>query len=156
MSPNFVSSVHNFGRSDTMTLLREKMLIYTWCIRGFMSNLIKKSWKDSNSQAAIVCAECVNLLEKFKSSKRYIEEFFSELSCTMGSNQFRRTIRIYLFKGWCFEKVGYAGWAAAADVSRVKSVTLPLQDTSPSLYCLRNVSWKHSSAQKDNLKNAPL
>ena len=80
--------------------------------------------KTFNSQAAMVCAECVNLLEKFKSSKRYTEEFFSKLSCTMGSNQFWRTIRICLFKGWCLEKVGYAGWAAAADVSRLKSVTL--------------------------------
>ena len=118
MSPNFVGSVHNFGWSDAMPLFSEKMLIHTWCIRGFMSNLIKKSWNDSNSQAAIVCAECVNLLEKFKSSKRYTEEFFSKLSSTMVSNQFWRTIRICLFKGWCLEKVGYAGWATAADVGK--------------------------------------
>ena len=41
----FVGSVHNFGRSDGD--ISEKMLISTRCIRGFMSNLVKKSWKDS-------------------------------------------------------------------------------------------------------------
>jgi hypothetical protein len=33
--------------SLTMTWFSEKMLISTWCINGFMSNLIKKSWTDS-------------------------------------------------------------------------------------------------------------
>ena len=33
--------------SLTMTLFSEKMLIFTRCIHGFMSNLIKKSWTDS-------------------------------------------------------------------------------------------------------------
>ena len=101
----------------------EKVMITYSYKRGFMSNSHKKSWMVSNSQAAIVCAECVNLLEKFKSSKRYTEEFFSKLSCTMGSNQFWRTIRICLFKGWCVAKVGYASWvvAAAADIGRVVS-----------------------------------
>ena len=33
--------------SLTVTLVSEKMLIYTRCILGFMSNSIKKSWKDS-------------------------------------------------------------------------------------------------------------
>ena len=32
----------------TMTRFCEKMLITTRCIHGFMSNLIKKSWTDSN------------------------------------------------------------------------------------------------------------
>ena len=98
------------------TWYSEKVMISYSYMRGFMPNFYKKSWMVSNSQAAIVCAECVNLLEKFKSRKRYTEEFFSKLSCTMGSNQFWRTIRICLFKGWCLAKVGFAGWAAAADV----------------------------------------
>ena len=34
----------------TVTLFREKMLVFTRCICGFMSNLIKKSWKDSTAQ----------------------------------------------------------------------------------------------------------
>ena len=37
--------------SLTVTLFSGKMLIYTRCILGFMSNLIKKSWKDSISYA---------------------------------------------------------------------------------------------------------
>ena len=113
--------VHKWYLCTGFTWYSEKMMIYYSWIRGFMPNSHKKSWMVSNSQAAIVCAECVNLLEKFKSRKRYTEEFFSKLSCTMGSNQLWRTIRICLFKGWCLEKVGYAIWAAATDVGRVVS-----------------------------------
>ena len=39
--------------SLTVTLFSEKMLIYARCIRGFMSNSIIKSWKDSNIQWTI-------------------------------------------------------------------------------------------------------
>ena len=44
LCPFFVGSAHNFG----LTRFCEKMLISTRCIHGFMSNLIKKSWMDSN------------------------------------------------------------------------------------------------------------
>ena len=45
----FVGSVLNFGRSDS-DIICWKMLIFTRCIHGFMSNLIKKSLKDSKQQ----------------------------------------------------------------------------------------------------------
>ena len=48
----FVGSVHNFGSSDS-----EKMLISTRWLNGFMSNLIKKAWKDSNSHGVVTCSE---------------------------------------------------------------------------------------------------
>ena len=49
LCPFFVGSVHNFGKSDNaMTRFSEKMLIFTRCIHGFMSNLLKKSWTDSD------------------------------------------------------------------------------------------------------------
>ena len=83
----------------------------------------------SNSQAAIVCAECVNLLEKFKSRKRYTEEFFSKLSCTMGSNQFSRTIRICLFKGWHLAKVRYAGWTNVYHVGWSNMIDIGLDNS---------------------------
>ena len=47
MCPIFVGSVHNFGRSDVD--------ISTKCMRGFMSNLIKKCWKDSTVHAISSC-----------------------------------------------------------------------------------------------------
>ena len=39
--------------SPTMTLFSEKVLISNRCISGVMSNLIKKSWTDSNVQAML-------------------------------------------------------------------------------------------------------
>ena len=39
--------------SLTMTRFSEKILISTRCIHGVMSNLIKKSWKDSNQDATL-------------------------------------------------------------------------------------------------------
>ena len=35
--------------SLTMTRFSGKMLLSTWCVHGFMSNLIKTSWMDSNA-----------------------------------------------------------------------------------------------------------
>ena len=46
--PNFLSALFIILVSLTMTRFREKMLISTKCMHGFMSNLIKKSWTDSN------------------------------------------------------------------------------------------------------------
>ena len=40
------------------------MLIYTRCIYGFMSNLIKESWTDSNSEANIGEA-CKTTVKKY-------------------------------------------------------------------------------------------
>ena len=51
--------------SLTMTWLSEKILISTRCIHGFMSNLIKKSWTDSNYR--FLCLDCN------KVSKGYVE-----------------------------------------------------------------------------------
>ena len=51
--------------SLTMTRFSEKMLISTRCIHGFMSNLIKKSWTDSNYR--FLCLDCN------KVSKGYVE-----------------------------------------------------------------------------------
>ena len=42
MCPIFVGSVHNFGKSED-DIYSEKMLIFNRCIKGLMSNLIKKS-----------------------------------------------------------------------------------------------------------------
>ena len=43
--------------SLTMTWFSEKMLISTRCIHGFMSNLIKKSWTDSNRAVSPLYSE---------------------------------------------------------------------------------------------------
>ena len=51
--------------SLTMAWFNEKMLISTKCIHGFMSNLIKKFWTDSNSR--FLCLDCN------KVSKGYVE-----------------------------------------------------------------------------------
>ena len=52
--------------SLTMTWFSEKMLISTRCIHGFMSNLIKKSWTDSNPQCRIfqslLCNGCRRMI----------------------------------------------------------------------------------------------
>ena len=37
-----------------VTLFSEKILIFTRCKHGFMSNLIKKSWTDSNENVFLV------------------------------------------------------------------------------------------------------
>ena len=47
MCPIFVGSVHNFGKSDDENI-SEKVFISNRCISVLMSNLIKKSWMDSN------------------------------------------------------------------------------------------------------------
>ena len=47
----FLSALFIILVSLTMTTFSEKMLISTRCIHGFMSNLIKKSWTDSNANA---------------------------------------------------------------------------------------------------------
>ena len=50
----FKEVVHNFGKSDEES---GKMLIFTRCIHGFMSNLIKKSWTDSIWDAILMMME---------------------------------------------------------------------------------------------------
>ena len=42
--------------SLTVTLFSEKLLIFTWRIRGFMSNLSKKSWKVPKIHLSEYCA----------------------------------------------------------------------------------------------------
>ena len=61
----FEEVVHNFGL--TVTLFSEKMLIFTGCIHGFMSNMIKKSWTVS-----IEYFEEKNLRESILGNSRYI------------------------------------------------------------------------------------
>ena len=61
----FEEVVHNFGL--TVTLLSEKMLIFTGYIHGFISNMIKKSWTVS-----IEYFEEKNLRESILGNSRYI------------------------------------------------------------------------------------
>ena len=45
----FLSALFIILEGLTMTWFGEKMLIFTRCIHGFMSKLIKKSWTDSSA-----------------------------------------------------------------------------------------------------------
>ena len=60
--PNFVGSVHNFGRV-MMALFSDKMLISHRCIRDLMHNLIKKIWTVSTLDQ--------NLLENWVSKQSF-------------------------------------------------------------------------------------
>ena len=51
-----------------MTWFSEKMLISSWCIHGFMSNLIKKSWTDSS--ACVISHGCRLTLQTFQSKEK--------------------------------------------------------------------------------------
>ena len=70
LRPIFVSSVHLV--SLTMTRFSEKMLIFTRYMHGFMSNLIKKSWMDSNTQHTTnFCIYIIYLMGHFQLVNNY-------------------------------------------------------------------------------------
>ena len=48
--PNFIGSVHNFGKSNDDIFIEKVLLSYT-CICGFMPNLYKFFWKVSTVEA---------------------------------------------------------------------------------------------------------
>ena len=72
MCPSFVSSVHNFDRSDGD-------VIFSKCITGFMSILIKKSWKDSN--ASVFRWKTVETFIFYTLDSFYFYHFRSSTSC---------------------------------------------------------------------------
>ena len=81
MCPTFCQLCSEFWVGLTMALFSEKMLISTRCIRGFMSNWIKKSWKDSNNHNVVLSLTCIIALLKAVFSNPPVNPPFKVLYC---------------------------------------------------------------------------
>ena len=73
--------------SQTMTCCSEEMPYSTRCIHGFMSNLIKKSWTDSNGSNGMIDTNYVMTFSYtcYISEKPLLLKSFENMNCQLGS-----------------------------------------------------------------------